>query len=345
MPVLRFLPARWSRAALAAGSGLGRGLLMTGQRGRQSTLRRRATVSGVGVHSGRHVSITMHPADADSGINFVRTDVADSHEGEIPARFSHVNATELCTSVGVHGAAVATIEHLMAALSALDVDNVTVEIDGPEVPVMDGSAGAFIAAIDQAGVAGLDAPLRYLKVLKPVRIEVGESVAEFTPYNGRRIEVEIDFKSTLIGRQRFAANIDSGSFRRDIARARTFGFLADVEQMWAKGLARGASLENAVVIGDDRVINPEGLRFPDEFARHKALDAIGDLALAGAPILGCYRSYRGGHRLNFKALEALFADTDAWTMTEVPVRRDVRVEAAAGAVPALGVVAYGPDAS
>jgi UDP-3-O-[3-hydroxymyristoyl] N-acetylglucosamine deacetylase len=222
-----------------------------------------------------------------------------------------------------------------------------IEIDGPEVPVMDGSAGAFIEAIDQAGVARLDAPLRYLKIIKPVRIECGESFAEFTPYNGRRIEVEIDFTNPLVGRQKFAANIDSECFRRDIARARTFGFLAEVEQLWARGFALGASLENAVVIGDDRVINPEGLRFSDEFARHKVLDAVGDLALAGAPILGSYRSYRGGHRLNFKALEALFERTDAWVMTEAPARREApRHESAAGAVAALGAaVAYGPDAS
>ena len=309
-------------------------------------MRRRATVSGIGVHSGRDVSVTLHPAEANAGVTFLRTDVAAGRDREIPAKFTHVNATDLCTSVGAPGAAVATIEHLMAALSALDVDNVMIEIDGPEVPVMDGSAGAFIAAVDQAGVAGLDAPRRYIRILKPVRIEVGDSFAEFTPYNGRRIEVEIDFKNPLVGRQKFAANIDSECFRRDIARARTFGFLAEVEQLWARGFALGASLENAVVIGDDRVINPEGLRFSDEFARHKVLDAVGDLALAGAPILGRYRSYRGGHRLNFKALEALFADSDAWVMTEAPARRDAaRVDAAAGAAPALHAAAYGPGAS
>jgi UDP-3-O-[3-hydroxymyristoyl] N-acetylglucosamine deacetylase len=313
---------------------------MVGHRGRQSTLRRRATVSGVGVHSGLEVSVTLHPAEANTGVTFFRTNAEDGRDREIPANYRNVSATDLCTSVGVGSASVATIEHLMAALSALDVDNAMVEIDGPEVPVMDGSAGAFMAAVDEAGVAGLDAPLRYLKVLKPVRMQIGESFAEFTPHNGRRIEVEIDFASPLIGRQAFAADIDSESFRRDIARARTFGFLAEVEQLWARGFALGASLENAVVIGDDRVINPEGLRFTDEFVRHKVLDAVGDLALAGAPILGCYRSYRGGHRLNFKALEALFADEAAWVMVEAPLRRDVgRAELA------VGVPAYGPDAS
>ncbi|MEX2147888.1 MAG: UDP-3-O-acyl-N-acetylglucosamine deacetylase, partial [Candidatus Rokuibacteriota bacterium] len=175
------------------------------------------------------------------------------------------------------GATVATVEHLLAALSALGVDNAAVEIDGPEVPIMDGSAGAFIDAVDEAGVERLDAPLRYIRVDQPVRVEDGESSAEFIPHNGRRVEVEIDFANPLVGKQKYAVDVDSGSFRSDIARARTFGFLSDVEQMWARGLARGASLENAVVIGDDRVINPEGLRFSDEFVRHKVLDAIGDL--------------------------------------------------------------------
>ena len=330
-----------SRAAKAAGFETGRAT-MVGHRGRQSTLRRRATVSGIGVHSGREVSLTLHPAEADSGVTFFRTNVEGGRDREIPANYRHVNATDLCTSVGVPGATVATIEHLMAALSALDVDNAMVEIDGPEVPVMDGSAGAFIAAVDSAGVAGLDAPLRYIKVLKPVRVEIGESFAEFTPYNGRRIEVAIDFANSLIGRQQFSADIESESFRRDIARARTFGFLAEVEQLWARGFALGASLENAVVIGDDRVINPEGLRFSDEFVRHKVLDAVGDLALAGAPILGCYRSYRGGHKLNFKALEALIADEGAWTWVEMPVRREAgRADLGVG----IGVAAYGPDVS
>ncbi len=297
---VKSLPGRMApRAASAAGSRLGRKLAMTAQRGRQSTLRRRATVSGIGGHRCRTACITLHPAEADSGVTFFRTDIAAGRETEIPARFTHVSATELCTSVGSSSASVATIEHLMAALSAHDIDNVMIEIDGPEVPVMDGSAGAFIAALDEAGVARLDAPRRYLRILKPVRVEIGESFAEFTPYDGRRIEVEIDFRNPLVGRQKFASTIDRDCFRRDIARARTFGFLAEVEQLWSRGLALGASLENAVVIGDDRVINPEGLRFSDEFARHKLLDAVGDLALAGAPILGGYRSYRGGHRLNF----------------------------------------------
>lgn len=315
---------------------------MGGHRARQSTLRRRASLSGIGVHSGLQVSLTLHPAEADSGVTFVRARPDSIGDCEIPANYRHVSATDLCTAVGVDEVSVATIEHLMSALSALDIDNVTVEIDGPEVPVMDGSATAFIDAVDQAGTRRLDAPVRYIKVLKPVRVQNGESFAEFTPYDGRRIEVEIDFANSLVGRQKFAADIDARTFRRDIARARTFGFLADVEQLLARGFARGASLENAVVIGEDRVINPEGLRFADECVRHKALDAIGDLALAGAPILGCYRSYRGGHKLNFRALEALVSDRSAWTTVEVPVRREI---GHADLPASVATVAFAPDAS
>jgi UDP-3-O-[3-hydroxymyristoyl] N-acetylglucosamine deacetylase len=219
---------------------------------------------------------------------------------------------------------------------------VIVEIDGPEVPVMDGSADPFIDAIDQVGVVALAAPRRYIRVLKPVRVDIGGGFGEFHPCEGTRIEVEIDFANPLIGRQAYAADIDGERFRKEIARARTFGFLADVEDLWARGFALGASLDNAVVIAEDRIVNPEGLRFADEFVRHKALDAIGDIALAGAPILGCYRSFKGGHRLNIKALARLLADETAFEIVELPVRRDVgHADLPVG----LGVAAYGPDVS
>ncbi len=281
--------------------------------GKQTTLRRSATITGIGVHSGRPASLTIHPAEAGSGICFQRTSGDDGHD-PVRAHYTNVSATDFCTVVGVNGSSVATIEHLMATLSALDVDNATIEIDGPEVPVMDGSAGAFLDALDEAGLAPLEAPRSYIKVLRPVSVRYGEARAEFIPYDGMRIEVEIDFPNRLVGRQQFAADIDGDVFRRELARARTFGFLADVEQLWARGLAQGASLDNAVVIGEDRVINPEGLRFVDECVRHKALDAVGDLALAGAPIRGLYRSYRGGHKLNVTALAALLADESAWAL-------------------------------
>jgi UDP-3-O-[3-hydroxymyristoyl] N-acetylglucosamine deacetylase len=283
----------------------------SGSSGRQSTLRRSATVTGIGVHSGRPASLTIHPSEAGSGICFQRFSGDDGHD-PIRAHYTNVSATDFCTVVGFNGSSVATIEHLMATLSALHVDNAMIEIDGPEVPVMDGSAGPFLDALDEAGIRSLDAPRRHIRILHPVSVRSGDSVAEFQPYDGMRVEVEIEFTSPLVGRQRFAADIDADVFRSELARARTFGFVADVERLWARGLALGASLDNAVVIGDDRVMNPEGLRFVDEFVRHKALDAVGDLALAGAPIRGLYRSYRGGHKLNVTALAALLSNQKAW---------------------------------
>jgi UDP-3-O-[3-hydroxymyristoyl] N-acetylglucosamine deacetylase len=310
--------------------------------GVQTTLRNRASLSGVGVHSGQVVSMTLHPAEANSGIAFYRTNLDDGRDQEIPADHRFVSSTDLCTAVGVSGASVSTIEHLMATLRALEIDNCLIEIDGPEVPVMDGSAEAFIDAIDQAGVEQLSATRRYIRVEKAVRVEMGSSYAEFLPHNGRRVEVEIDFANPLIGRQSFATEITPDVFRGEIARARTFGFLADVKSLWARGFALGASLENAVVLGDDKVMNPEGLRFDDEFVRHKALDAVGDIGLARAPILGCYRSYRGGHRLNFKALDALLADREAWSYVEMPARRETgHADLPAG----VAAAAFGPDVS
>ena len=310
--------------------------------GAQTTLANRVMLSGVGVHSGHAASVTLHPAEADSGIYFYRTNLDDGQDREIPADFRHVSATDLCTTVGVSGASVATIEHLLATLRGMEIDNCMIEVDGPEVPVMDGSAEAFIDAIDQVGVKALAKARRYIKILKPVRVELGTSYAEFTPYDGRRIEIEIDFANALVGRQRYAADMCADTFRRDIGRARTFGFYADVKNLWARGFALGASLDNAIVIAEDRVMNPEGLRYKDEFVRHKALDAVGDLALAGAPILGCYRSYRGGHRLNFLAVEALLADRDAWSMVELPVRREGgHAELPAG----VTAPAFGPEVS
>src|ERR1700736_885478 len=311
--------------------------------GTQTTLRNRATVAGVGAHSGREAAITLHPAEADSGIYFYRTNCGGGAEREIPADYRHVSATELCTTVGLDGVSVATIEHLMATLRALAIDNVMIEVDGPEIPVMDGSAEAFLDAVEQAGIVHHAAKRRYVKVHKPVRVEMGKSFAEFRPHDGSRIEVEIEFANPLIGRQAIGLDVTADSFRKELARARTFGFLADVEQLWARGLCLGASLDNAVVLGEDRVINPEGLRYRDEFVRHKALDAVRDIGLASAPILGCYKSYRGGHRLNVLALEALFADRQAWSYVEAPTaRRDSgHGELAAGG----GAATFGPDVS
>lgn len=308
----------------------------------QTTLAQRTALKGIGVHSGTEVSVALHPAEADSGIVFLCTNPDNGDEHEIRADYRHVVATDLCTAVGSGQVSVSTIEHLMAALRALEIDNVVIEVDGPEMPVMDGSSAPFVEAIEQGGVTRLRAPRRYIRVLETVHLRLGDSHAEFRPYDRFRLEVEIDFSTPVIGRQVFADDICSQTFRDELARARTFGFLTDVEQLCKRGFALGASLENAVVIGDDAVVNPEGLRFPDEFVRHKALDAVGDLALAGAPILGCYRSYRGGHKLNFEAVRTLLENEKAWEWVEAPVRREVgHADLHAG----VGVAAYGPDAS
>jgi UDP-3-O-[3-hydroxymyristoyl] N-acetylglucosamine deacetylase len=216
------------------------------------------------------------------------------------------------------------VEHLLADLRGLGIDNVLVEIDSAEVPIMDGSAKPFVEAIDEAGIMELDAPRRFIKILKPIRVDDGQATGELRPHNGFHLDIGIEFDTPLIGSQRIEMELNPGSFRQELARARTFGFMKDVESLWAAGLALGASLENTIAIGGDRIINREGLRFADEFVRHKALDALGDLALAGAPLLGSYRSWRGGHRLNALVLKALFADRDAWTCIEAPrVRREV----------------------
>ncbi|MBS0244918.1 MAG: UDP-3-O-[3-hydroxymyristoyl] N-acetylglucosamine deacetylase, partial [Proteobacteria bacterium] len=195
--------------------------------------------------------------------------------------------------------------------------------DSREVPIMDGSAAPFVEAIDEAGVRELSAPRKFIKVLKPIKITEGDAFGEILPHTSFHLDVEIDFPSPVIGRQRMSVDLNPGTYRNEVARARTFGFMRDVERLWKSGLALGASLENTVAIGDDRVMNPEGLRYPQEFVRHKLLDAVGDLTLAGLPLLGSFRSTRGGHRLNSLVLQALFADREAWSLVEAPRVRDV----------------------
>ena len=239
---------------------------------------------------------------------------------ELRAVAGQVGFTEFCTVLGTPmGRSVMTVEHLLAAFYASGVDNVIVEMDGPEVPIMDGSAAVFCDAIERAGIDYQCAKRRYIRVVEPVRVEKGGSWAEFLPHEGTRYEVTIDFDSPAIGRQTYAADMTPSLFQRELSRARTFGFMRDVERLWAAGFALGSCLENSLVIGDDdTVVNPEGLRFPDEFVRHKTLDAVGDLALAGAQFVGCYRSYRGGHALNLQALRTLLSRRSAYEIVEAP---------------------------
>jgi UDP-3-O-[3-hydroxymyristoyl] N-acetylglucosamine deacetylase len=315
---------------------------------RQTTLRSQATVTGLGVHSGLPVNLTIGPAPVDAGLIFVRTGV-DGADREVPASAESVISTEFATVLGDNeGPLVSTAEHILAALRGMGVDNATIEIDGPEVPIMDGSAAAFVAAIDQAGVVAQPAVRRFLQILKPVAVSVGESFGEFRPFaGGFRAEVEIDFVNPVIGKQSYTIELSPERFRREISRARTFGFLNEFARLSNAGFALGASFENTVVFDDERLLNVEGLRYADECARHKVLDVVGDLALAGLPLLGAFRSVRGGHKLNHAALSALLADRTAWRVVEGEAPRRSRVPAEAGRAIGGGMVspAYSPDVS
>ncbi len=297
--------------------------------GFQATIAAPVTLSGIGVHSGAPVMITFQPAEAGTGIVFSRN-LEDGTSVEYRAVSSQVGPTDLCTVLGLSPSKwVATIEHVMAALYAMGIDNIIVEVDGAEMPIMDGSSYPFIEAIEQVGIVNLGIKRRYIRVVKPVRIESGASWSEFRPYDGTRFEVEIDFPSALIGRQSWKGDLSAATFKSELSRARTFGFMRDVERLWAAGYALGSSLENSVVISDDdTVVNVEGLRHDkDEFVRHKTLDAVGDLALAGAQFIGCYRSYRGGHKMNANALKALLSDPTAYEVVEAPSSVATRVRA------------------
>ncbi len=287
----------------------------------QTTVFSPVLLQGKGVHSGAAASILLLPAESDTGVVFRRAGT-DTAVEEIFADYRSVVDTTLCTVLGDgKGGVVATVEHLLAALRGLCVDNVIVEIDNTEVPIMDGSASAFVRAIDAIGIRELDEPRKFIKVLKTVRLEERGCWGEISPHSGFHLDVEIDFDSPVIGRQRRAFEMSPGVFRAELSRARTFGFIKDVEKLWAAGRALGSSLDNTVAIGDGKIINPEGLRYADEFVRHKMLDAIGDLALAGRPMLCAYKSSRGGHSLNTRMLKTLFADKDAWTLIELPAVR------------------------
>ncbi|CAA2136950.1 UDP-3-O-acyl-N-acetylglucosamine deacetylase [Hyphomicrobium sp. ghe19] len=291
---------------------------------RQTTLAREIQLTGTGVHSGAPVSLTLHPAEADTGLRFLVTK-RGKVISEIAAHVANVKNLTLCTVIGDGaGTTVGTVEHLLAALRGLSIDNLYIEIDSKEVPIMDGSSAVFVDAIDRVGIRELSEPRKYIKVLKPVRVEENGCWGTLEPHAGFRMDVEIDFSSPIIGNQRLQYEMSPGVFRHEISRARTFGFMSDVEKLWKAGLALGADLTNTVAIGEDKIMNKEGLRYPQEFVRHKMLDAVGDLALAGMPLLGAYRSYRGGHRLNSMVLQALFADASNWEIALAPRARATR---------------------
>lgn len=291
----------------------------------QSTLRRSVYFSGRGVHSGAPTRIAVRPAPRGHGIVFRRIDVVDG-DPVVPARWDGVTDTRLCTRLSNgDGIAVSTVEHLMAALAGLGVDNARVDVDGPELPILDGSAAPFVAAIREAGLAEEDAPRRAVRILRRVAVESDGASAALEPAERFEIDFEIDFPDAAIGRQRRALAIDSESFVRELADCRTFARRAEIEALRAAGLARGGDLRSAVVVDGARVLTPGGLRRPDEPVRHKILDAVGDLALAGGPIIGRYVGRRAGHGTTNRLLRALFDRPDAWRWEPVSEARNAEV--------------------
>ena len=283
----------------------------------QRTLKSVVNCDGVGLHSGNPVKLSLKPALADTGIVFKRTDVEDD-KSIIPARWDHVVDTRLCTVVGNdHGVSVGTVEHLMAALVGCGIDNVVVEVSGPEIPVMDGSSGPFVFLIECAGVVDQDRPRRVIRILKAMTVNEGEAYATLEPDSSFSLDLQVHFEGTAVSQQALHVGMKNGSFCKELARARTFGFLNEVEAMQAAGLGKGGSLDNAIVVDGLKILNKDGLRFDDEFVRHKMLDAVGDLFLAGGVILGKFSGNRSGHALNNTLLRALFADDEAWCYDEL----------------------------
>ena len=283
---------------------------------RQHTLKAAIGCVGTGLHSGRRARLMLRPAPAGHGIVFRRTDLGR----DIPARFDHVADLRLATTLALPGdsaARVGTVEHLLAALAGLGIDNALVEVDGPELPILDGSAAPFVFLIDCAGIAAQDAPRRVLRVRRPVRVSDGEGYVELRPGAGPGLDMRlsIDFAAPAIGRQAISLLLSPESFRADLAAARTFALAGEIDQLRAAGLAQGGSLDNAVVVDGEKVLNPGGLRMDGEFVRHKLLDAVGDLALAGVALEGRFIDHRSGHALNNRLLHALFANRAAWRET------------------------------
>ena len=278
----------------------------------QHTIAGPAFCAGVGVHGGQRARVTLKPAPVNTGVVFVRTDIRDRNN-RVPALAAAVVKTQLNTEIANgSGVTVSTIEHLMAALAALRIDNVLVEIDGPECPIMDGSALPFVQLLDRAGRRVQDAPRRFIEILHRVEVKVGDKRASLSPAAVFEVDFEIRYATPVIGDQRVALEITEQSFRQELAAARTFGFMHEVEHLQAQGLARGASLDNAVGIENDVILNPEGLRMEREFVKHKALDAVGDLYTLGAPMLGRFETVRGGHALNNQLCCVLLATRAAW---------------------------------
>ena len=285
----------------------------------QRTVAKRVTCSGVGLHSGRPATLTLAPAPADTGIRFVRMDLGV----EIPARAANVVDTTLSTNLAVGNARVHTVEHLLSALTGLGIDNCRVELDGPEMPILDGSSAPFVAMVRESGIAEQRTGKQFLVIEKPVEVRDGDKMARLEPADSFSIEFTVDFKHPLVTDQAFRFSFSDRNYEREVARARTFCFLRDIERMKKAGLARGGSLENAIVVDEFSILNPEGLRFPDEFARHKVLDAIGDLSLFGLPLIGHFHAYKSGHGLNHALVTKVLADPTSHRVVRVTAEKEL----------------------
>jgi UDP-3-O-[3-hydroxymyristoyl] N-acetylglucosamine deacetylase len=290
----------------------------------QRTLEQTVTTRGVGLHTGAQVTLTLRPAPADHGIVFHRVDLPGSPA--IAATARNVVDTALATNLGNGEARVGTVEHLLAALSGLGIDNLRVEVDGPEVPILDGSSGPFLYLVRSAGIRILEAPKSFVVIRRPVVLRDGDREASLSPCDRLRIDCAIDFHHPLVPGQSLSIDFSSSTFTRELARARTFGFLKDVERMKSSGLARGGSLENAIVVDEFSILNPEGLRYPDEFVRHKALDALGDLALFGHPVIGLLRVSKSGHALHHRLVNRVLADATQYSVVRARRREVERLE-------------------
>ena len=280
----------------------------------QRTLRNKIGATGIGLHTGERVVLSLAPAPVDTGIVFRRVDLDNSVE--IKACPENVADTRLSTSLKVNNVSISTVEHLMSALAGLGIDNAYVDVSAPEVPIMDGSAGPFVFLIESAGVKEQDSPKEYMRICKTIKVSNGDKWAKFEPYEGFKVAFTIDFDHPVLQTSTQTSTIEfsSTSFIKEVSRARTFGFMRDLESLQEAGLAKGGGFENAIVLDDSRVLNGDNLRYKDEFVKHKVLDAIGDLYLLGHPLIGMFSAHKSGHALNNKLLRALLADEDAWEL-------------------------------
>lgn len=305
---------------------------------RQRTVAKEISCTGIGLHSGKTVGVTIKPAPADSGIIFERLDASDNCK--IRASFDNVIQTNMATTIGMNGYRISTVEHLMAAFFGMGIDNAVVQIDGEEVPIMDGSSAPFVALLDSAGVALQDRYKRFLLVKKPVKVTDGNRSVQLHPSDELRITCRIDFDHPLIKDQSYEMTFSKSSFIREISRARTFGFLRDVQTLWDNGLAKGGSLENAIVVDEARVLNEDGLRYKNEFVRHKLLDFIGDLAILGVTVIGHFVVERSGHSFNQELLRAFMAQENCWE--ELQLRNNEDYGKRNVRIPSLGFLGFAP---